>query len=211
MKPGTERDYRRRIARVVAAIVAEPGAPHTVESLAAIAHLSPYHFHRIYKRLTGETVAETVQRFRLADAANRLTSDVDTVTDVAADVGYDSAQAFARAFRKFTGVSPGQFRARQLDIMESRKVPTDRSCDADCAQKIATVELPSITVLGLRHDGPTSTISHTYGRYCARLVSTMHRTAATFDRPVRLFNLSLRQHAGIPFTHEQRRVKHPDR
>ena len=47
MKSGTEWDRRRRIARVVAAIVAEPSAPHTVESLSAIAHLSPFHFHRI--------------------------------------------------------------------------------------------------------------------------------------------------------------------
>jgi AraC family transcriptional regulator len=167
MKSGTEREYRRRIARVVAAIVAEPSAPHTVESLSAIAHVSPYHFHRIYKSLTGETIAETVQRLRLADAANRLTNNLDTVTDVAANVGYDSAQAFARAFRKFTGVSPGEFRARQLDIMESRQVPTDvgetyQRSTSDCAQTIATVELPPVMVLGLRHDGPPSTIGHTY-------------------------------------------------
>lgn len=167
MKSGTEREYRRRIARVVAAIVAEPSAPHTVDSLSAIAHVSPYHFHRIYKSLTGETVAETVQRLRLAEAANRLTSNVDTVTDVAANVGYDSAQAFARAFRKFTGVSPGEFRARQLDIMESRQVPievgeTCQRATGDWAQTIATAELPPVTVLGLRHDGPTSTIGHTY-------------------------------------------------
>ena len=38
MKPSTERDYRRRIARVVEIILLEPGAPHTLESLAAVAH-----------------------------------------------------------------------------------------------------------------------------------------------------------------------------
>lgn len=56
MKPSTERSYAQRIARVVEAIVAAPGAPHTVESLAAVAHLSPYHFHRIYRALTGRAL-----------------------------------------------------------------------------------------------------------------------------------------------------------
>lgn len=56
MKPSTERSYAQRIARVVEAIVADPGAPHTVESLAAVAHLSPYHFHRIYRALTGRAL-----------------------------------------------------------------------------------------------------------------------------------------------------------
>ena len=73
MKPSTERDYRRRIARVIEAILVEPGAPHTLESLAAVAHLSPYHFHRIYRALTGESVVETVQRLRLgAEKSGRL-------------------------------------------------------------------------------------------------------------------------------------------
>lgn len=58
-KPSTEQDYRRRIARVVEAILVEPGAPHTLESLAAVAHLSPYHFQRIYRALAGESVIET--------------------------------------------------------------------------------------------------------------------------------------------------------
>ncbi|WP_267914164.1 hypothetical protein [Paraburkholderia nemoris] len=39
MKSSTERDYRRRIARVIEAILVEPGARHTLESLAAVAHL----------------------------------------------------------------------------------------------------------------------------------------------------------------------------
>ena len=73
MKPSTEQDYRRRIARVVEAILVNPGAPHTLESLAAVAHLSPYHFHHIYRALTGESVVETVQRVRMAQAAQRLT------------------------------------------------------------------------------------------------------------------------------------------
>jgi AraC family transcriptional regulator len=116
MKPSTELDYRRRIARVIEAILLEPGAPHTLDSLAAVAHLSPYHFHRIYRALAGESVVETVQRLRLAQAAQRLTDASSRVTAVAHDAGYNSPQAFARAFRGFTGVTPSEFKARQKHL-----------------------------------------------------------------------------------------------
>ncbi|WP_429572579.1 AraC family transcriptional regulator [Paraburkholderia sp. UCT70] len=123
MKPSTERDYRRRIARMVEAILVEPGARHTLDSLAAVAHMSPYHFHRIYRALMGESVGDTVKRLRLAEAAQRLT-DAAQVTAVAHDAGYDSPQAFARAFRDFTGVSPSEFRTRQRHLVANPAVST---------------------------------------------------------------------------------------
>ena len=103
---------------MVEAILLEPGARHTLESLAAVAHMSPYHFHRIYRALMGESVVDTVKRLRLAEAAQRLT-DAAQVTAVAHDAGYDSPQAFARAFRDFTGVSPSEFRTRQRYLVAS--------------------------------------------------------------------------------------------
>jgi AraC family transcriptional regulator len=56
MKPTAERDYHRRIARVIKAILLDPGAPHTLENRAAAAQFSPCHFHRIYRALTGERI-----------------------------------------------------------------------------------------------------------------------------------------------------------
>ncbi|MRT33187.1 helix-turn-helix transcriptional regulator, partial [Xylella fastidiosa subsp. multiplex] len=52
------------MARAVAAIVADPTADHRLEDLAALAHFSPFHFHRIYQGVAGETVAATVRRVR---------------------------------------------------------------------------------------------------------------------------------------------------
>ena len=167
MKPSTERDYHRRIARVIEAILADPGAPHTMESLAAVAHLSPYHFHRIYRALTGESIVETVQRVRLARAAHRLTVADDSVTTVAGDVGYDSPQAFARAFRGFTGVSPSAFQTRQRRLTAS---PADgpEAADGDAPATLADVpfvelvELGPLDLLCLRHEGPAATISQSF-------------------------------------------------
>lgn len=167
MKPSTERDYHRRIARVIEAILADPGAPHTVESLASLAHLSPFHFHRIYRALTGESIVETVQRVRLAQAAHRLTVAGDSVTTVAGKVGYESPQAFSRAFRGFAGVSPSTFQIRQRRL-SAPHASGPRIADAGPTASNAVlpgvelVELAPIDVLCLRHDGPTATISQTF-------------------------------------------------
>lgn len=154
MKQQTQQSYYRRISRVIAAILADPSAPHTVESLAAVAHLSPFHFHRIYRALTGEGVAETVRRLRLAQAARQLARGAGPVTGIALDVGYDSPQAFARAFREFTGHTPSTYQARHGDIG---------------AQAVRLIEVAPVDVLCLRHNGPIASIGVTYRKLFALL------------------------------------------
>ena len=176
MKPSTERDYHRRIARVIEAILTDPGAPHGVESLASVAHLSPFHFHRIYRALTGESIAETVQRLRLAEAAYRLTAATDSVTSIALTVGYDSPQAFARAFRGFAGVSPSEFQARQRDLANPSPATTATGVPGagiagTAWPLVELVELAPIGALCLRHHGPIATISQTF-RTLLRMLST---------------------------------------
>lgn len=168
MKPSTERGYHRRIARVVEAILADPGAPHTLDSLAAVAHLSPFHFHRIYRALSGESVVETVQRVRLARAAHRLTVADDAVGDIAANVGYESPQAFSRAFRGFAGVSPSAFQMRQRRLTtpwtdaDPCTPATDHLPDHPDMPHVEFVELAPFDVLCLRHHGLQATISQTF-------------------------------------------------
>lgn len=156
MKTATEQSYRRRIARVIEAIIIDPSAPHSIESLAAVARFSPFHFHRLYRAMTGESVAATIRRVRLAQAAYQLATGPVSVTETALEVGYDSSQSFARAFRSLTGLSPTAFQLQQQSI---------------------TAGLPSVTVgnrapaalFGLHHDGPAQTIPHTYRRLSQKL------------------------------------------
>ena len=178
MKPSTERDYRRRIARVVEAILLEPGAPHTLESLAAVALLSPFHFHRVYRALTGESVVETVQRLRLAPAPQRRTDAAASVTTGAHDAGYNSPQAFARAFRGFTGVSPSEFKARQKHLAAAsanrsagaRHETARHDTPAPALPAVELMEIAPFDVLSLRHDGPVATIGQTF----RTLMSVLH-------------------------------------
>lgn len=186
MKPSAEHDYRGRIARVIEAILLDPGAPHTVDSLASVADLSPFHFHRIYRALTGESIAETIQRLRLAQAAHRLTDSADSVTAIAQNVGYDSPQALARAFRGLTGVSPSKFQARQRHLTGSRTPATATGMRA--AEKtsrdtssVQLTQLSPIDALCLRHDGPIATIGQTF-RKLSQMLCPDGASAMSYDR-----------------------------
>ena len=61
--------YASRIQRVVDHLAEHLDDPLDLESLARVAHFSPYHFHRIYRGILGETVHDTVRRLRLQRAA----------------------------------------------------------------------------------------------------------------------------------------------
>ncbi|WP_019463517.1 helix-turn-helix domain-containing protein, partial [Dyella japonica] len=102
MKANTRQDYLRRIDRVVAVLqsaVAQGDALPDLAQLAEAAHLSPFHFHRIYRALSGETVGQTVARLRLLRALQLLAEPEERVTEAALAVGYETPQAFARVFR----------------------------------------------------------------------------------------------------------------
>lgn len=168
--PRAEHDYRERVARAVAAIVADPMADHRLEDLAALAHFSPFHFHRIYQSVAGETVAATVRRVRLAMATRLLARGGQSITDVALAVGYESPQAFTRAFGQFTGQSPREFQQQMhAVVLDAMPAARDRSDEAPPAVRI--VERAAQPVQALRHHGPASTIPHTHRRLRARLGS----------------------------------------
>jgi AraC family transcriptional regulator len=75
MKANTRQDYLRRIDLAVALLqssVEQGGELPELSRLAAAAHLSPFHFHRVYRALAGETVGQTVARLRLLRALHLL-------------------------------------------------------------------------------------------------------------------------------------------
>jgi AraC family transcriptional regulator len=101
-----------RIARVLRRLESRAVEPHPIADLARTAGLSRYHFLRTFKRVTGTTPHQWLLRARLRDAAQRLTSTRDPVTEIALDVGFDDLSNFIRSFRAEFGVSPRGYRAR---------------------------------------------------------------------------------------------------
>ncbi len=106
--------YTRKLARlrsVANHIDAHLDKPLCLDQLADIAHLSPFHFERVFHAYAGETPVARVRRLRLAQARHRLErGERGSLLDLALDSGYASAEAFSRAFRASHGMPPSAVR-----------------------------------------------------------------------------------------------------
>ncbi len=104
--------YRSRVDALLALILSSLDAaePRGVAALAGRAHLSRAHATRAFSRLLGESPAALRRRLLLERAAWTLTRSGARVTDVALDAGFESLEAFTRAFRRAYGTSPSLYR-----------------------------------------------------------------------------------------------------
>jgi AraC-like DNA-binding protein len=102
-----------RLTRAVTAVLEQPGAAHTVSSLAKTAGMSRSAFASAFRDHYASTPAEFVQAVRLRTAAHLLKVGVLPVKVIAATVGYASRSQFSRAFRGAYGVDPTGYRARE--------------------------------------------------------------------------------------------------
>lgn len=103
-------DYRRRIRDVMTFVEANLERAPDLNELAQVACFSPFHFHRIFRGMLGESVHEYTRRMRLERVAVRLKTSKVTVTDLAWEVGYQNAESLTRAFRSHFGMAPSQYR-----------------------------------------------------------------------------------------------------
>jgi AraC-like DNA-binding protein len=96
--------------RALAAIHAEPSRTWTVGQLAAEAGLSRAAFARRFSKLVGEPPLTYVTRWRMTTATRLLRETDKPLRQVASAVGYGSVFAFAKAFRREYGMTPGDYR-----------------------------------------------------------------------------------------------------
>lgn len=164
MKPGTRLDYEKRIARVVALIEADPSAPLRLGDLAREANLSPYHFHRVYRAIRGETVGETIRLARVRRAAFELASSRRKVIEIALASGFENPKSFARAFRDVISISPTMFRRSGRTLADYVRGTLAIAVSEDQAMKIDLVELAPAGAIAMRHNGPLSEIPTVWTR-----------------------------------------------
>ena len=94
--------------RQITVWMTEPLAENVrLDQLAAVAGLSKFHFHRLFKRAVGEAPSRYHMNFRMHEAKRLLRETKKSVVDVAMDVGYTNPSHFAQIFRRETSLSPG--------------------------------------------------------------------------------------------------------
>lgn len=101
------------VGRALTLLHARPAHAWTLEGLAAQSGASRSALVDRFTQLMGYPPIQYLTRWRMQLAAKRLTDTGDKVAAVAQEVGYDSEAAFSRAFKKFSGRSPGDWRSRR--------------------------------------------------------------------------------------------------
>lgn len=137
----------------------------SLAQLADKASLSPFHFHRLFQNAIGETLKQYTQRLRLERAAFDLKIREATILEVALNWGFNAPETFTRAFKRWFGVTPKQYRASYGRSLEQQPqsnptllntLATETTCSRVTIQK-----LKPISVAFVRNYGPYETVDLT--------------------------------------------------
>jgi AraC family transcriptional regulator len=101
----------RRIRRAVEFMQAHLEQDLPLKEIAAASYLSPFHFSRLFKKLTGTTPHAYLASLRWTSAKLLLAETDLSITEISSRVGYASPSHFTKAFRQATGLTPRAFRA----------------------------------------------------------------------------------------------------
>ena len=145
--------WRARMERAVALLNTRLDAPPTLQELADEVGVSPFHLHRVWRSLVGETVADTVRRLRL-EASEELLKQQRSITETAMALGFGTPQSYARAFRRKTGTSPTEHRSAVADSPAGpRRMP-----------EVTLEHRGEVLVVALRREGkPYTDLYATFG------------------------------------------------
>jgi AraC family transcriptional regulator len=177
--------YAERVQRAVDFLAAHLDETLDLETLARVAFFSPYHFHRIYRALLGETVHDTVRRLRLQRAAIDLLDRDLSIERTARRAGYASQAAFTRAFSEEYGEPPARYRSAWREASTT-------------TYQVELVTLPRMRAAAIQHRGDYQLTSRAFERLMTiaattGLLSPQTRTIGIYhDDPVSVPQAELR-------------------
>ena len=164
-------DYKNRINRVFEFIDQNLESDLSLNKISEIAFFSPFHFHRVFKFITGETLNGYITRRRIEKSASDLLHKNITATEIAHKYGFSDNSSYSRTFKKYFGVSPTEFKKqnpnrhskiRQLESKNGQEYPDYEKyiCIIDNLKKwtdmnakIEVKETPELNLAGVTHVG----------------------------------------------------------
>ncbi len=192
----------KRLLRVLDHIHDNPAGDLSLDALSDVAAMSRFHWHRVFRAMTGETLAQAVRRIRMQRASYLLVMTDQPLATIAAAVGMDSLPSFTRCFSEAFLMSPTAFRQRG-ELRPFARNPTPRR-DPMYPVTIRT-EAP-IRLAALPHKGAYFEISRAFQKLSAVMASRdLFRNAGRmiavfYDDPQSTPEADLRSHAGFEIT-----------
>jgi len=173
LKQDTLQDYQERMLQVLVHIQNNLDQGPTLEELAELAHFSPFHLHRIFRGMVGESLKAHVRRLRLERAATRLCRTTDSILRIALNSGFDSHAAFSRAFKSQLGYTPSEWRTIPQADLPYSKSPVGSEVfsnpQGDRKREVKIVKTENMRVAFVRHSGPYDQCSTAWGKLCMHL------------------------------------------
>ena len=146
--------YTKRFNAVLTYIDANLEGDLSVKTLSHVANFSAFHFHRQFTAFVGVPVSRYVQLMRLRRAAHRLAAFTDhSVLDAALSAGFESPEAFCRAFRRAFGTTPSAFR-KEPNWQVWNAVFAIPHFSRTIVMQVRIVDFPEVKVAALEHCGP---------------------------------------------------------
>lgn len=179
MKESTLQLYKERILGVLVFIQKHLDEELSLEQYARVAHFSPYHFHRVFRGMVGESLQEHIRRLRLERAATWLKRTDKSVLEIALESGYETHEAFTRAFRALCGTSPSHFRREKgvcpvpnvgnVHYREDGPLTDLQLPIGDGLMEVRIERIEPLHVAFVRHVGPYDQVGDAWEKLCMRL------------------------------------------
>ena len=157
--------YTKRFNAVLAYIDDNLEGDLSVKTLSQVANFSAFHFHRQFTAFVGVPVSRYVQLMRLRRAAHRLAALPDySVLDAASGAGFESPEAFCRAFRRSLGMTPSAFR-KEPNWQVWNSVFAIPHFSRTIIMQVQIVEFPEVRVATLEHCGPPGLVNESVRKF----------------------------------------------
>ena len=193
--------YQRQLDAVTDYIYAHLDDDLSLDRLADVSGFSPYHWHRIYRAVRGETAAQTVRRLRLERAATMLAQNAWPLERIARRAGFTSADAFSRAFQRAYDRTPGRFRSDRAGGPNgtggSRRPAVIPDAESPTPYPVRVEERPERRLAVAEHRGSYMGIGRAFARVVDRMGLRKPMVAIYEDDPDAVPEAALRAVAGV--------------
>ena len=192
--------YQRQLDAVTDYIYAHLDDDLSLDRLADVSGFSPYHWHRIYRAVRGETAAQTVRRLRLERAAAMLAQNAWPLERIARRAGFTSTDAFSRAFQRAYDRTPGRFRSDRAGGPNgtggSRRPAVIPDAESPTPYPVRVEERPECRLTVAEHRGSYMGIGRAFARVVDRMGLRKPMVAIYEDDPGIVPEAALRAVAG---------------
>ncbi|UVW33809.1 AraC family transcriptional regulator [SAR92 clade bacterium H455] len=158
--------YDERVSRVCEYINQNLNETLTLEVMSNVAAFSKYHFHRVFTAYTGMSVTKFIQLARLKRASFRLAFEKEQrIIEIALEAGFDSPEAFSRAFKRTFDQSPSEFRAEPQWPQWHTRFDFHIQPHGVKKMKVDIVEFETTKVALIEHLGSPEKVLETAGKF----------------------------------------------